>query len=203
MRIIVFGANGKTGKLVVAQALQQGMEVTAFVRDASSFQPAEHLRVVEGQATQLTDVKAAIVGHDAVINCVGGPGLRPATTVADITANILASMNDAGIKRIVQMSSAGVHNELTGIAGKTVMLVLKNPLADHRLAYERLVASGLDYTLARPMGLTNGEQTDRVREAESGIPTGGREVSRADVAHFLLKALQDDHYIGKSIGLAY
>ena len=53
------------------------------------------------------------------------------------------------------------------------------------------------------MSLTEGNFTGVYRETEEGIPDNGKNISRADVADFLLKAIQDDKYIGKSIGLAY
>ena len=87
--------------------------------------------------------------------------------------------------------------------GKIVSFMLKNPLKDHAGAYRKLKEGGVNYTLARPMSLTEGTFTGVYREAEEGIPDKARNISRADVAHFLLKAIQDDKYIGKSIGLAY
>ena len=196
MKIIVFGASGRTGQKVIEQAIDKGMEVTAFVRNRESIKlQSENLNVVVGQATSYEDVKKAIAGHDAVISCIGGPGIKASTTITDITKNIVEAMNERGVKRIVQMASAGVHGELKGISGKAVMLMLKNPLKDHAGAFNILKEGGVDYTLARPLGLTDGDFTGVYREIEEGAPDGGKNISRADVAHFLLKAIQDDNYI--------
>ena len=204
MKIIVFGANGRTGQKVIEQAINKGMEVTAFVRSADSIKlKSDKLSVVIGQATILEDVKKAMVGHDDVINCIGGPGAKPSAIITDITNNIVMAMNETGVKRIAQVASAGIHGELKGVIGKIIGLMLKSPLKDHKGAFEKLEEGGVNYTLARPMSLTEGVFTGEYREAEEGIPHGAKNISRSDVADFLLKAIEDDKYIKKSIGLAY
>lgn len=203
MKIIVFGANGRTGQEVIQQATSKGIEVTAFVRNADNIKvKSDKLSVIVGQATRYEDVKKAMVGHDVVISCIGGDGSKVSTTITDITKNIVDAMNETGVKRIAQVASAGVHGELKGVIGKIVSFMLRNPLKDHAGAYEKLKEGGVSYTLARPMSLKDGSLTGAYREAEEGIPAGGKSISRADVAHFLLKAIQDEKYIGKSIGLA-
>ncbi|MGL6249032.1 MAG: NAD(P)-dependent oxidoreductase, partial [Culicoidibacterales bacterium] len=147
-------------------------------------------------------VAEAMNGHDGVISCLGGPGTKPSTLITEMTKNIIQAMKATGVTRIVQVSSAGVHGELKGITGKIVSTILKNPLKDHLGAYEELRESGLDYTLARPMSLADGPRTQQYREVTEGVPTNARKIVRADVAHFLVKAIQDPSYIHKSIGLA-
>ncbi|MGL5540362.1 MAG: NAD(P)-dependent oxidoreductase [Erysipelotrichaceae bacterium] len=204
MKVIVFGANGQTGQHVVSQALAQGMEVVAFVRRAESMVIRhEHLQVIVGQATRYEDVLAAMHGVDAVISCIGGPGTKVSTTITDITRNVVQAMQASGITRIVQIASAGIHREIPGVIGKVVMNMLKNTLEDHRGAFALLESSGLHYTVARPMSLVEGPYTGIYRESDSGVPKKGARISRADVAGFLLKAVVDDAYIGKSVGLAY
>ncbi len=163
------------------------MEVTAFVRNAENIKiQSEKLHIVVGQATQYDDAKKAMAGNDAVISCVGGPGIEVSTTITDITKNVVDAMKETGVKRLVQMASAGVHGELKGIAGKEVMLMLKNPLNDHAGAYNKIKEAGVDYTIARPLGLTDDAFTGVYREIEEGVPEGGKTISRADVANFCL-----------------
>lgn len=204
MRIIVFGATGRTGREVVKQAIRKGIQVTAFVRNAETIKiQSNNLRVVVGQATNYDDVKKAIVGHDAVISCIGGPGMKPSTIITEITKNIVDAMNEVGVNRIVQVASAGIHGELKGLMGKLASFMLRNALKDHTGAYNEIKEAGLNYTLARPLALKDGVSTGVYREAEEGVPHGGKDISRSDVANFLLKAVQDDKYIGKSVGLSY
>ena len=204
MKIIVFGANGKTGQKVVQQALNKGMEVTAFVRNKECIKiSSEKLKIIVGKATQYEDVKNAMDGHDAVISCIGGPGTKVSTTITDITNNIVNAMKETNVNRIAQIASAGIHGELTGIIGKIICFMLRNTLNDHKGAFDILKRSGVTYTVARPVSLTEGNLKGEYREKEDGVPNRGMSISRADVASFLIKAIQDDKYIGKSVGLAY
>ena len=204
MKIIVFGASGGVGQAVVQQALSAGHEITAFVRDSGKipFQNAL-LTIVQGDGLDEEAVSNAIKGHDAVLCCVGSRGMGATTLMSDIVRHIISGMNKNEVKRIAYVASAGIHKELTGISGSIVGFILRNVLADHRRAYELLEKSGIEWTIARPMQLTNGEQTSTYRESFTGIPNGGMKISRADVAHFLLKSLSDDAYINKSVALVY
>jgi putative NADH-flavin reductase len=202
MRIIVFGASGGVGQEAVRQALEADHEVTAFVRNPSRMLLQHpNLAVIQGDGMDQEAVSHAIKGHDAVVCCVGSRGMGRTTLMSDITHHIVNGMNTHGVKRIVYVASAGIHKELKGPMGSFVEFLLRNPLADHRRSYEQLEASRLQWTVARPMQLTNGPQKNTYRESFSGVAPGGQKISRADVAHFLLKALTDDTYIHQSVGL--
>lgn len=205
MKIIVFGATGGVGRHVVNQALQAGYEVTAFVRDLTKLQiENDHLHVVRGDATNAEEVSAAIAGHDAVISCLGSNKMvAKSTQLEEMTQHIVAGMEAHHVKRIVYTASAGINNELPGVGGKMVMKMLQNVLTDHRHAVDLIQAhKDLRYTIVRPLGLTNDDYTGEYREAKEGVPENARNIPRADVAHFILKALGDDTYIGESVGIA-
>lgn len=205
MKIIVFGATGGVGRHVVNQALQTGDEVTAFVRDLTKLQiENDHLHVVRGDATNAEEVSAAIAGHDAVISCLGSNKMvAKSTQLEEMTQHIVAGMEAHHVKRIVYTASAGINNELPGVGGKMVMKMLQNVLTDHRHAVDLIQAhKDLQYTIVRPLGLTNDDYTGEYREAKEGVPENARNIPRADVAHFILKALGDDTYIGESVGIA-
>lgn len=205
MKIIVFGATGGVGRHVVNQALQAGYEVTAFVRDLTKLQiENDHLHVVRGDATNAEEVSAAIAGHDAVVSCLGSNKMvAKSTQLEEMTQHIVAGMEAHHVKRIVYTASAGINNELPGVGGKMVMKMLQNVLIDHRHAVDLIQAhKDLQYTIVRPLGLTNDDYTGEYREAKEGVPENARNIPRADVAHFILKALGDDTYIGESVGIA-
>ncbi|WKA51022.1 SDR family oxidoreductase [Planococcus liqunii] len=204
MKIIVFGATGGVGKSVVKQAVDNGFEVTAFVRTPSKLEVThENLNVVQGDAFNPAEVSAAIAGHDAVVSCLGSSqGMKKSSELEEMVKNIVAGMEDHGVKRIVYTASAGIYQELPGVSGKLMMGMLKNALTDHRVAVDWIEAHGLTYTIVRPMGLTNGAFTGNYREAATGVPEKSKSIARADVAHFILKALNDARYENSSIGIA-
>ena len=204
MKIIIFGASGGVGKFVVQQSLEAGLEVTAFVRTPSKIEMNhENLNIIQGDAFNSAEVSSAIAGHDAVISCLGSSkGMKKSEELQNMTKNIVEGMKEHNIDRIVYTASAGVHKELTGIMGKLIMQLLKNALIDHRAAVEYIQDAGLNYTIVRPMGLSDKEFTGEYREAASGVPAKSSSIPRADVAHFIIKALTDSSYENTSIGLA-
>ena len=204
MKIIVFGATGGVGKRVVKQAVENGFEVTAFVRTPSKLEVShKNLSVVKGDAFNQAEVAAAIAGHDAVVSCLGSSqGMKKSTELQEMVKNIVTGMQEHHVERIVYTASAGIYNELPGVSGKLMMGVLKNALTDHRAAVDYIEAHGLAYTIVRPMGLSEGPFSGKYRETAEGVPEKSKSISRADVAHFILKALNDKKYENTSIGIA-
>lgn len=206
MKIIVFGATGGVGQSVVRQAVENGFEVTAFVRTPTKLEVTDdNIKVIKGNAFNQAEVTAAIAGHDAVVSCLGSSqGMKKSTELQEMTKNIVTGMREHDVKRIVYIASAGIHKELPGISGKLIMGLLKNALTDHRAATDYIEANGLNYTIIRPMGLTNRPFTGEYRESmtSTSVPKNSRSIPRADVAHFILKALQDAQYENTSIGIS-
>ena len=204
MKIIVFGATGGVGQEVVKQAVEKGFEVTAFVRTPAKLDVShDNLTVIKGDAFNAAEVAAAIAGHDAVVSCLGSSqGMKKSTELQEMVKNIVKGMQEHDVKRIVYIASAGIHNELTGISGKLMMGMLKNALTDHRAAVDLIGSHGLNYTIVRPMGLTNDPFSGQYREVSEGVPQKSMSIPRADVAHFIVKALDDAQYEHTSIGIA-
>ncbi|RAP74453.1 NAD(P)-dependent oxidoreductase [Paenibacillus montanisoli] len=207
MKIVVFGASGRTGQEVVRQALEQGHTVTAFVRSPRKLNAGQYqggaLRIMKGDARDIEAVSMAIEGQDAVLSCLGASGLRGGAALSDMARNLIAGMKRHGVERIGYVASAGIDNELPGAAGFIVQLLLRRVLAEHRRAAVALADSGLQWTIARPLQLTNGRRRGLYLEARLGVPKGKGRISRADVAHFLIRVLKDPTYVNKSVALTY
>jgi putative NADH-flavin reductase len=204
MKVIVFGATGGVGQSVVRQALEDGLEVTAFVRTPAKLEVShENLNTVQGDVFNQAEVAAAIAGHDAVVSCLGSDqGLKKTTQLQEMAKSIVTGMQQQHVKRIVYTASAGVDKELPGISGKLMMGMLKNVLTDHRAAIDYIQAHDLTYTIVRPMGLTNRPLSGKYKESATSVPDKSRSIPRADVAHFILKALKDAQYENTSIGIS-
>lgn len=204
MKIIVFGATGGVGQSVVKQAVENGFEVTAFVRTPTKLEVThDNLNIVQGNAFNQAEVAAAIAGHDAVVSCLGSSqGMKKSTDLQEMTKNIVTGMQEHDVNRIIYTASAGIHKELPGISGKLIMRMLKNTLIDHRAATDYIEEHGLNYTIVRPMGLNNRPFSGIYRESTTSVPTKSMSIPRADVAHFILKALNDAQYENTSIGIS-
>jgi putative NADH-flavin reductase len=204
MKFLLLGATGGVGKHLLAQALERGDEVTVLVRNPTKLQPQDaRVKVIQGDVFNKDDVMQAVAGQEAVVSCLNtSRGIHESDELQRMIANVVAAMTAHGVKRIVYCASAGIYNEMPGEMGKKAMEVLRHPLYDHAQAVAAIKAANLDFTIARPLGLTDAPLTGQYQEALEGVPSGGYTITRADVAHFMLKALHDDSYIGTSPALA-
>ena len=204
MKLFVIGATGGVGKEILKQALEAGHEVTAYVRNASKVDITHQLlHIVTGDGLDLDNLSHAVAGHDAVICTVGNNGMKPTTLMSDVVRNLIQAMKQQQVGKIVYCASAGIHKELPGVMGKMVMFMLKNPLADHTRSYELLEKSGLEWTVVRPMGLTNEDKRGPYQKFAHLQPPTSQKISRAAVAHFMLEAVTTEAYNQQSIGLSY
>ena len=204
MRIAVFGATGRTGRLVVQDALAQGHEVVAFVRSEDKLWQQHPpgtpgLTAVQGDVRDAEAVARAVEGADVVVSALapvrGAPGVQ-----TDGTAAILRAMEAHGVDRIVSLTGAGVDapgdppRPFGGRLVKAVMgLVAGWVLRDGQGHADALYASDRDWVVVRPPRLTDGPATGAARHGI--LPLGaGDQVSRADVADFLLTEAVEPRY---------
>jgi putative NADH-flavin reductase len=106
-KIIIFGARGKLGPFVIAEALQRGHEVTAVTRDGTGVEPAEGLTVVPGEIADPPGVAALASGHDVAISCIGPREDDPHEKLSDDFQTLLAGLGEAGVPRCLIVGGAG------------------------------------------------------------------------------------------------
>jgi putative NADH-flavin reductase len=208
MKIVLFGASGKTGTLLTEQALAKGHHVTAFVRRAGSIvQHHPKLKVITGNLNDPAGIKEAIGGADAVISTLGGGSLtKHSPEIVTGIGNIVSAMEQLGVKRIIYLSSIGA-GESRNLMGPVIRffvadVLLRVPLADHTANENRIAKSRLEWTVVRPGGLTDGPKTGNYRHgSEKKILKGSTSISRANVALFMLGQLTDAEYKGKGVWL--
>jgi putative NADH-flavin reductase len=195
MKIVVFGASGKTGILIVYQALNQGHEVTAFARQPTKVTiQHKNLRVIRGDILDQEKVQLAVNGQEAVLCALGADKNKPGTLLSDGTRNILQAMKSAGVTRLICMSSAGILGNDGGFwFGKIFMpLFLRHIFEDKKRQVKVIEESSADWVIIRPTGLTDAPKTNTYK-INTGVPTS-RSIPRADVADFMLKLLTEKKY---------
>lgn len=203
MKVVVFGATGNTGLRFIEQALDQGHQVTAFVRNADAFALRhERLRVVVGDTTgDPARVEAAIQGQDAVVSALGRrKTFSSEGLIAKSVAAIVPAMRRAGVRRIILVSAAGVgetRHQAPLLPRLMYRLLLTDIFADKKAAEDALRASGLDWTIVYPVLLTDGPATGRYRVGERLALRGFPKIARADVAHFMVAQLESDAFVRK------
>lgn len=201
MRITVIGGNRGTGAHIVRLAAQAGHEVTVLSRSGSDPVPAG---VVDrrGDATDRDTVRRAVAGADAVVVTVGGGAARNRAVVTEVAVD---AMRQEGVRRLVVQSSLGVGDSMglmPAAARIFARAVLGTALADHGDQEAAVRASGLDWTILRPGGLTDGPATGRcvAQESAEKLPMKAR-ISREDVARYVVSILDDAQTHGKALAL--
>lgn len=202
MHVAVFGATGGTGRQVVQQALAAGHRVTALVRNPDRLGIRhDDLTVVVGDVLDADKVTQTLAGADAVVISLGNTANNPDYIVSQGTQVIVDAMKRLGRpKRIVVVSSLGVGESKDQVPFAFKMLmktVLKKPMEDKERQEAIIKGSGLDWTIVRPGGLTDGPATGRYKAGLDPKIVAGQ-VSRADVAAFVLQQLTDDIYLRKA-----
>jgi putative NADH-flavin reductase len=206
MKIVVFGANGPTGRQVTKQALAKGHTVTAVTRHPELFPFRDaRLQVMRGNVFNLASVEQAVYGQDAVLSSLGVPFSRkPITVYSEGIANIEKAMKSFGVRRLVCVSSSATEPQYDPEGGfffekiiqPTIIRTIGRTLYDDMRRMEKLVMnSDLDWTIIRPSGLFETPEVTPYQMAESHIK--GRFTSRTDLADSMLQQLTDDSYLRK------
>ena len=202
MKLAIFGATGKTGMVLVKQALEKGHQVTAFVRDPSRL-PVEHgyLNFVRGDVFDPANVAEAVQGQDAIVCALGSSDLKKTSVRSTGTTNIILAMKEHGVQRILVVTAMG-----TGESWDTLSLVnkffyatlLKSSREDHEAQEASVKESGLDWTIVRPSGLTDEPWTGIYDVGEKILAKESR-IARADVADLIVNELEQNALIHKAV----
>lgn len=193
MRIVLIGGSGGTGAQLAQLAREAGHDVVVVSRK------------VQGSATDPDVASAVVDGADAVVITVGAAkGVTNHRTA--VTVSVIRAMQDAGVRRLVVQSSLGADgsaSQLPGFFGLLTKLLLAGPLKDHDQQEAAVRASGLDWTIVRPTGLTDKPPTGSWRALAMGDAGKlGGTITRADLAAWILQALEDDTTIGRAVGIS-
>jgi putative NADH-flavin reductase len=223
MRITIFGATGGVGRQAVEQAVDAGHEVTVVVRDPSKLTRVVRVVQADLSSVDVNVIEGAVRGADGVLSCLG-PRSKPEAKeliVTKSTSLIIRAMKETGTHRLIAISAAPVgtipspgrpnppksdpgdgffvRNLLTPI----VKAAFRDTYADLAEMEDAVRDSGLDWTLTRPPRLLNRKLTGQYRTSTERNLSGGRAISRADLAHYMIHALSDPESIHQFVRVAY
>jgi putative NADH-flavin reductase len=192
VNVTVFGAGGRTGRGVVAEAFARGHAVTAVVRRPPDPPLDPAARIVTGDARDPVAVAAALEGADAILSAMGPAGDDPGTAYSDAIAALVTAMGASGPRRLVITANARVFDDRP-LAGQYAGVS-----QEHRRALATLRASGLDWTVVATPMLTDEAPTGSY-EATIDAAGDGRDIDRADFARAVVDALEHDEWIGHAV----
>ena len=206
MKLVVLGATGGTGLELVRQAVERGHSVTAFVRSPERLTRfREQLNIVQGNLLSSAEFERVIEGHDAVLSAFG-----PRTPVSKADATLLQRF-------AVALTDGMKRARVWRVVVESVAFLFKDSILPPvyflgRLFFPRIVAdasamegifeeSQLDWTVVRPPELTDKPYTGKYRVREGHLPRFGFRVSRADVADFMIRAVEKHALSRKIVGV--
>ena len=211
MKVVVFGATGRTGRLLVEGALERGHDVTALVRAPDKLGALrERVRIVRGDVLDGGVVSDAVDGQEAALVALGVAMKKGDPAVnAQGTLNVIRSMQRYAVRRLVVLSAGGTqqgHDPNLPWTFERVLkpLFLKHAFADLRRMETSVRQSELEWTIVRAAGgLTDGPARGVYRTEPGYSLPGGRKIARADVAAFMLDELERGHNIAHALAIAY
>lgn len=203
MKLAVFGATGKTGQQLVRQALEAGYDVTALARTPSKLS-IQHpkLKIVQGDLLDEARVREVIQDADAVISTLGPSSNKPEFTISRGMDIILNAMKTNSVRRLIITAGAGVRDPqdkpkvIDRAFGVLLNVLSRNVVADMRQVVAKVKASDRDWTIVRVPMLT--DQPSQGKLTVGYVGEINPRLSRADMAAFILKQVQDTSYLRKA-----
>ncbi|MFY0618937.1 NAD(P)-dependent oxidoreductase [Shimia sp.] len=212
--VLVLGGTGRTGSHVIDKALDAGHVVHVLARRPEAVaKKHDMLKVFKGTPENADELDAAIAGCDAVIATMNNARasdspfariVNSPTLLTDIFGNVVAAMNEHGIRRVVQLGATGAGDSFEAAPWIFRQFIKRTNLgvaySDHEGVEAVLVASGLDWTVGRAVGL--GKKTGTVTEsyvvAGKSAPKPSMQIARESVAEWLVAALDRSDLYSKT-----
>lgn len=208
--ILVMGATSGIGRMAMEEALSRDLPVRAFSRGADALDARPGLERMAGDARDAGDVARAVAGARAVIYALGikerlSMLWQKETLFSDSTRVLIEAMPGAGVSRLVAVTGFGAGRSKPAMSFLERLghaAILGRPYADKDRQEAMIEASGLDWTIARPVILTKGARTGRVKVLREPAQWRNGLVARADVAAYLVDAVEQGLDIRSDVVLA-
>jgi putative NADH-flavin reductase len=204
VKLLVVGATGGTGRLIVGEALTRGYDVAALVRSPEKATILKGATLIAGDARDETTMREALTGRNAVISALGTPAspFRQVTLLSTATRALISAMKFAHVSRLVCITGIGAGDS-AGHGGfffdnLIFPLLLRNVYADKDRQEAIVRNSGLDWILVRPSILNDKPSRDTVRALEDLSGFHGGTIARQDVAKFVVDQLAVDTWLRRS-----
>lgn len=200
MNVALLGATGRTGRLVLPELMRRGHSVSVLVRDPDRLPPGQDARVVVGDSRDPRALAALIDGADVMISALGPTRAKETTLQRDTATAVIEAMRAATVSRYVGVSAAGIDvpGDQKRPKDKIISWLanhLSGPVAlDKAEEYRIWAASDRDWTLVRVPRLIDGAPTAAV-EHDAHRSARSTQITRADVAAFLVDLAENDRYL--------
>lgn len=215
MNVFLLGATGDTGYEVLKLLLQQNHQVTALVRTPSKLdlknigsKNANNLDIIQGGVFDNT-IENQMKGSDVVISALGtGKDNKYTEVYSEGGRNILEAMRNTGVKRLITITSGLIDMSDPSTDNFFLNRIIRpnfNKVYYDQTRWETVLddTHDIDWTCVRPTYLVNKKPKGEYRIQNQHCPKGGRKISRADLADFIVKQMESDEYIMKKPVISY
>ena len=204
MKVLVLGATGATGRLIVGKAVAEGHDVIALVRSKAKAIDLAGAGLVEGDARDPAALTRAIAGCDAVVSSLGTAmsPFREVTLLSTATRALVDVMAQQNIHRLVCITGLGAGDS-RGHGGfffdrLFLPLMLRKVYEDKDRQEDAIRASTLDWTIVRPTVLNDKPARGRIKALTDLTDVHGGTIARSDVADFVVQQLTADTWLRKA-----
>lgn len=184
--VIILGASGNIAKQVTDILVKKdNIHLTLFLRNANRLKNKDvsRVKIIEGDVLNFNQLKEAIKGQDIVYANLSGD-------LEAMAKNIVRAMEEAGVKKIIFISSIGIYD-----------VPIKSVLKPYRKAVDVIEASGLEYTILRPTWFTSTDEVD-YEITRKGEPEKGSVISQKSLATFIAKIIESpEKYSRDNVGV--
>lgn len=215
-KIVVFGAGGRSGRAIIAEARYRGHQVTAAVRDPATYADLEREEValIAGDAMDPNEVRKASAGHDVAVNATRSAGGIDPEYLIRLNDALLTGLADAGVRRLLIVGGAGTLEVAPGLQLVDTPAFPESAKPRgiaHREVLKALQKTSSDidwvYVTPPPNFLPHGPRTGTyqvVRQDQLLTEEHGkREISYADYAIGILDEIESPKYHNESIALVH
>ncbi len=209
MNVVLFGATGMIGSRLLKELISRGHKVTAVVRDPSRGPSDPAVTTVTGDVLNPAAVAEVVKGADAVISSYAPPPQSP-ETIVDATKSLIAGLNQAGVKRFLEVGGAGSLLVAPGLRledAPNFPAEYKAIAFAHTAALEVLRTADLDWTYLSPAAvIAPGERIGKFRLGKDDFLTdekGNSQISAEDYAIALVDELENPKHIRQRFSIAY
>lgn len=216
MKVFLLGATGSTGFEILKRLVQQNYTIKILVRNPAKLNLSEikqtkesQVEIITGSVFEPTKLIEHFNGCNLIISALGTGTDNSYTEVySQGGRNIISAMRATGIKKLITITSGLV--DLSDPSTDTFFLnrIIRpnfNKIYYDETRWETILddADDIDWICVRPTYLTNKAFTGRYRIKNKHCPKGGRKISRADLADFIIKQLESNDFVHQKPVIAY
>lgn len=208
MKVVVFGATGRSGRRVVERALNQGHEVTGIARTPSKMEMThKRLTLVQGNILDYDSFANVLQGQDAVVSTVGkGERFGSVELYSEGIKNVISAMEEYGLSRLVAITSGGTYpgwDRKNSIFYELCIkrILLRGEYADMRRMENLIMETDLDWTIVRPSGLSDEEGTGEYRTKVGYSILESNTTTRDDLAEFIVDELESNQFVREGVAV--